>query len=104
MQLKSPVFDIVLAQPDGTFLEAAVQTDNRDAVRWDMTRTRRQWPAIGDAPFLWGTFMAWAAMTREGDISEDFDSFNARCLQASARSDAETRPVDPTRPAPELDS
>lgn len=97
MDLKSPILDIVLDQGDGTYLEAAVQADNRDLVRWDMTRGRRQWPQATDAPFLWSTFLAWAALTRAGDITEDFDTFEGRCLQASARD--KTATPDPTQTA-----
>lgn len=101
MQLKTPIIDVVLDQGDGTYLEAAVQTDNRDMVRWDLTRGRRQWPQAQDAPFLWGTFLAWAALTRAQDISEDFETFEARCLAAVSRKEQETPPVDPTQTAAE---
>ena len=97
MHLTAPVFDVILDNHDGTYLEAKVQTDNRDAIRWDLTRGKRGWPDIQAAPFLWGTFMAWSALGRAGDITETFDDFQERCLQASAKHDE----VDPTQLAPE---
>lgn len=104
MQIKSPIIDVVLDNNDGTHLVAAVQTDNRDMVRWDLTRGRRQWPQAQDAPFLWGTFLAWAALHRAGDITEDFESFEARCLQATSRKLEDVEPVDPTWTAAESGS
>ena len=99
MNLQTPIIDVVLDQGDGTYLEAAVQADNRDMVRWDLTRVRKQWPAAQDAPFLWSTFLAWAALTRAQDITDTFEDFEARCLAAKARKAQETAPVDPTQTA-----
>lgn len=96
MHLKTPKFDVILDNGDGTYLEAVVQTDNRDSVRWDLTRVNRKWPQVNDAPFLWGTFMVWSALSRAGDITESFDEFEPRCLQASGR-DKDAADVDPTQ-------
>ncbi|MFT3876192.1 MAG: hypothetical protein QM708_07210 [Propioniciclava sp.] len=100
IQLKSPIIDVVVEQPDGTLVQLEVQTDNRDVVRWDLTRGRRQWPQAIDAPFLWSTFLAWAAMTRAGDTTDTFEDFEAHCLQAQVKKIDDTAPADPTRPAP----
>lgn len=57
-------------------VEYTTQTDNRDAVRWDMTRGRKNWPTGEDAPVLWLTFIAWSALVRAGDFEGDFAAFN----------------------------
>lgn len=48
-----------------------VQTANPDLVLWDMTRIKHKWPAVGDAPFLWLTFITWAAARRNGSVESD---------------------------------
>lgn len=47
-----------------------VQTDNRDLVRFDMTRPKQRpvWPMPDQAPMLWLTFIAWSASQRQGSI------------------------------------
>lgn len=51
---------------------------NPDRIRWDMTRSKQKWPSFSDAPFLGTTFLAWAAMKREGLYSDTFESFRDR--------------------------
>lgn len=101
-KLKTPIIEIVLENTDGTYTEATVQTDNRDCVRWDLTRPRRQWPATQEAPILWCTFLAWAAMVRGGDTTEEFDAFQGRCLQANARKNEDTPAADPMAALPAI--
>lgn len=49
-----------------------VQTSNADLVRWDMTRGKQRWPSDPrEAPFLWLTFLAWAALKRTHTIPQD---------------------------------
>jgi hypothetical protein len=45
-----------------------VQTANPDLVLWDMTRVKHRWPKFDEAPFLWLTFISWAAARRTGAI------------------------------------
>ncbi len=47
---------------DGTELD--IQTTHADAVRYDISRARFGWPAVSDAPMLWTSFLAWAAIRR----------------------------------------
>lgn len=104
VKLTAPRIRVVLdAAGDGTLTEYEVQTDNRDAVRWDMTRGREHWPAMMDAPMLWATFMAWSAMNRAGDFTGTFTQFNEHALEASAIRDeaGDMAEVGPTRAAPE---
>lgn len=44
--------------------EYDLQTDNRDMVRFDLMRAKKQWPTVTDAPLLWMTFLAWHALVR----------------------------------------
>lgn len=102
VKLSAPRIRVVL-DTGGQLTEYEVQTDNRDAVRWDMTRGREQWPAMTDAPMLWSTFMAWSAMNRAGDFAGKFAEFNEHALEAAPIRDAagDVAEVGPTREAPE---
>lgn len=58
--------------------EYTIQTDNRDMVRFDLTRARQNWPTMGDAPMLWATVLAWSCLSREGvlpgrDVAQELD-------------------------------
>lgn len=81
-RLAAPRVRVVLDQPGGDALEVVVQSDNRDLVAWDMTRGRKGWPEMKDAPFLWSTFVAWSVMRREGHTDLSVDAFFERCLEA----------------------
>lgn len=111
MTLITPKVIVTLEQP-GTdaYKEITVQTDNRDAVRWDMLRSRKKWPAGSDAPMLWMTVLAWSALKRSDEIDGEFEAFNDKCVQVrSADKDGQPKPLeeleedeigaDPTRPA-----
>ena len=67
VRLKSPR---VLVIRDG-HEPIELQTDNRDLVLWDMTRARHKWPKLDEAPFVWLTFISWAAARRTGAIEPD---------------------------------
>lgn len=88
--------------------EVTVQPDNRDMVRWDRARAAKGWPALSDAPLLFQTFLAWAAIRRLGsDIhTGDYESFETRCVEITAvdadgneikPGQAEGEPLDPTQ-------
>lgn len=58
--------------------EYTLQTDNRDLVRFDLVRGRKQWPTMQDAPMLWLSFLGWSALSREGvlpgsDVEKELD-------------------------------
>lgn len=77
-----------------------VQTDNRDQVRWELTRTKEQWPAQVDAPSLFTVFMAWSALARSGDLQGmRFAEFQPTVTAAIAT----LVDVDPTQAAPAAD-
>jgi hypothetical protein len=113
-QITSPTVAVVLEQDDQD-VEIIVQTDNRDAIQWDVSRARKDWPKQQDAPTLWLTFMAWHALKRTGETKFTLDEFLGACLGvrpvkrdgsplslAEAKAGLEGR-VDPTRPGPGTD-
>ena len=83
-----------------------VQCANPDLVRFDMTRGRMHWPDARDVPFLWMTFIAWAALKREHTIPDDvtWEAFSETlCLGIEPIDTAPDRvgPADPSLPGPE---
>lgn len=77
-----------------------VQTDNRDQVRWELTRATEKWPTQVEAPSLFTVFMAWSALARGGDLSGmRFSDFQPTVIAATAS----LVEVDPTRAAPAAD-
>ncbi|QXG07722.1 hypothetical protein [Curtobacterium phage Penoan] len=112
--LNTPLVQVVLEQ-NGTddMVELEVQTDNRDAIQWDVTRGRRSWPKTSDAPMLWATFLAWHAMKRTGAPElrgMSLDDFLAVCVAVNpikrdgtavplGEATAEDFTVDPTSAA-----
>lgn len=101
--------DIKLTCPRVTVIRDGIepvefQTTNADLVLWDRTRAKHKWPTFQDAPFLWLTFLSWAAARRTGAIEPDFtyERWEAETLDVAAiADDAET--ADPTRPVADPD-
>lgn len=62
---------LVETDPAAPLTEYTVQTDNRDAVRYDLMRARLGWPSGSDAPMLWLSVLAWSALKRSGATTED---------------------------------
>lgn len=58
---------------DGTSFE--VRISNREFVAWDMTRPKRKWPPLDEAPFLGATFMSHRAALREGKTDLSWDAW-----------------------------
>jgi len=79
-----------------------LQTDNRDLIRWDQTRLRHKWPTMDAAPFLWMTFISWAAARRTGAIPEDYryETWEAEVLEVQALTDEDDTGI-PTGPGPD---
>lgn len=110
-QLSAPKVVVLLEQPGTDELaEYTVQTDNRDAIQWDVTRPRRGWPAFNEAPMLYMTFLAWHAMQRSGATGLKLDDFMKDAVEVKvltvdgkavtpAEATAEDVNVDPTLPA-----
>lgn len=101
--LNSPIINVILERPGGELVEYQVQTDNRDAVRWDLVRDRKKWPAGQDSPILWSTFLAWHALKRSGETTLTIEEFLDACVEA--RIDTEKQvDADPTQEAAEAAS
>lgn len=85
-RLSSP--RLIVSMSDGAEIE--VQTLNADLIRYDLTRGKHGWPDGTKAPFLWLTFIAWAAMRREHMLTEDvtWERFSGElCVSVSSMSD-----------------
>lgn len=82
-RLSAPRVRVVLDDPEKGAVEIVVQTDNRDLVRWDVTRAAKKWPEFQAAPFLWTTFLAWSVMQREGHTSLKLDAFLETCTESA---------------------
>jgi hypothetical protein len=84
-----------------------LQTTNADLVLWDRTRLRHKWPQVSDAPFLWLTFIAWAAARRTGAITPDhrYEAWEVEVLEVETLTDDEGEDEGgrPTDPAHDLD-
>lgn len=81
-----------------------IQTANPDLVLWDRTRVKHKWPKFDDAPFLWLTFISWAAARRTGAIPLElrYEDWEATVLQVVDTDPTDTTESDdvgsPTRP------
>lgn len=72
-----------------------VRVDNRDLIRWDKTAPRQKWNAQ-ETPFLFQSFIGWAAAKRAGVLELDFDTFLAVALEVKdvkPSADDEARPT-----------
>lgn len=78
----------------GLMEEITVATSIRDVTRWELERARKNWPSQTDAPTLFMLYIAWAALTRTGEINTEFDSFADHVQLATA----DLEEVDPIRP------
>lgn len=98
--LPTPVLRIHM--DDGSVLE--VQSVNKDLLAFDRIRARRGWPTASDAPQPWVTFIAYTALTREGQIPQmTLDQFEDRALAVTVVQDdkGEVATTDPTQETPE---
>ena len=94
-QLKFPRVLVTIEQADGTVAEVAVQTDNRDAVRFDLMRARKGWPTMADAPLLFMTAVAWLAIRRsDASILPDDAETAIDMIVDVTPVDADGNPVD----------
>ena len=103
VKLSSPHLRVVLG--DDSIL--TVQCTNADLVRFDMTRARQKWPPAQDAPMLWLTFIAWAALKRTAGIADSvtWEAFSESTQQITNLDDDDENGggdvVDPSRPGVE---
>lgn len=76
MKINTPRYRVVysLDGDPANYAEVEVQAIQADTIRYDMMRARHGWPGIQDAPILWSTVVAWAALIRTGvQLSRKFD-------------------------------
>lgn len=99
-QLKFPRVLVTIERSDGTEAELTVQTDNRDAVRYDLMRARKGWPPMADAPVLFMTAVAWLAIRRsDASILPDDAEKALDMIVDVTPVDEDGNPVDGTDPA-----
>lgn len=91
--------------------EYDIQTDNRDMVRFDLLKGRKQWPSMQEAPMLWVTVLAWSCLARENKLPEDVEKGIDKIIAVEALDEdgnvvdlddpaiAEAVSVDPTKRA-----
>lgn len=72
VQLESPGTD--------ELTEYIVQTDNRDMVAFDLTRSRKGWPSMDEANMFWMTFLAHHALSKRGGVAITFEDFLDRAV------------------------
>ena len=99
--LYTPRLEVVL--DDGRTL--TVQALNPDLVRFDRTAAKHGWPNASSAPFLWLSFLAWAALRRTGAIDEamTWDKFvDTHALQVRNLTEADGVPAQAVDPTPSV--
>lgn len=90
IKLTQPVVEVVTEAAAGELTATTVQTDNRDAIAWDLSRGRRNYPTAQEAPILWLTFLAYNALRRSGHPVGKFDEFLQTAVSVRAiREDGE---------------
>jgi hypothetical protein len=82
---------------DGTTF--VVRITNREFVAYDMTRAKRKWPPLSDAPFLGATFLAHRAALREGLTALSWDQWQEAvdALENLPEDEEDTEQGRPTR-------
>lgn len=96
-QLVAPLCIVVM--DDGA--EYEVQSSNWDMLQYERTARKRNWPAAQDAPLEAATFVAWAALRREGQIPDlSYESFAGTDSEPGRAVSIETKLVraNPIRP------
>ena len=107
-RLPTPIVDVTLDDGSGETTTLRAQIVNADMVRWDRTAAKHGWPKWDAAPFLWLTFVSWAALRRSGQIGDDmtWELYEQRALHIATVDGADPQSglapiVDPTLSARE---
>lgn len=82
VKISKPRVRVIMEQGED-LVQIDVQTDNRDAVRFDLLRAVKHWPGADTAPMLWMTVQAWSALKRskvEPWGSLKVDDFMDQCV------------------------
>lgn len=64
VRLSKPRLRVIVEGDLDELVAIDIQTDNRDAVRFDLMRRLKKWPDLQEAPMLWYTVLAWSALKR----------------------------------------
>lgn len=89
------------AAPTAAPVELKVQALLCDQVRAER-ELRQRGTGVQDAPVMFVSAIAWAALAREGRIATKFDEFTTHAIDVTRAKDAGD--VDPTQPAASSDS
>lgn len=96
-KISKPKLRLVLEDSAGDLVQVDVQTDNRDAVRFDVLRARKNWPGGDTAPMLWLAVQAWSAIKRsklEPWASMNVDKFVEEACVDLLPLDADGNPIE----------
>lgn len=97
-KLTTPTLRVIML--DGS--EHTVQAINVDMVAWDRDRSKHNWPAPADAPFIWLNYLAWHALTKTQRLLpamslREFEEAAAEVTTGTiGGDDEEAEAVDPT--------
>lgn len=81
MKFITPKLSVQLENPGSDEItEYVVQTDNRDMVAFDLTRSRKGWPSMDEGNMFWMNFLAHHALSKRGGVQISFDDFLARAI------------------------
>lgn len=95
-KLTAPKVRVLVENSAGEALtEYTVQTDNRDMVRWDLLRSRKNWPTAKDAPMLLMSVLAWHAIKRSGETTDDVETYLDKIVDVTPV-DEDGQALDPT--------
>jgi hypothetical protein len=103
IHLNSPRYRVVFGDPEDetTWTEVEVQAITRDLQQAESLFVRHKWGKPADQPFRLTAASAYFALKRSGRIEGTWDDFENGYLEVGV---AGVDAVDPTQPAPEVDS
>ena len=104
MSLPRLDFEVWLAGEEKPLEVTAI---NPDLIRYEREARKYGHPVDGrESPVIWQTFLAWAALIREGRYAQEWIRFrDTDCVGCEFADQSDEVPtVDPTPPAPESDS
>lgn len=98
--MQKNVYTVTMAPADdgGAPEELTVQALLCDQVRAER-ELRQRGTGVQDAPVMFVSVIAWAALAREGRIDVKFEEFSQRAIDVSRLAEQEAGDVDPTQTA-----
>lgn len=106
VRLAMPRVRAVVMNPDGTLDALELQVLNWDLLLFEKTARIHKWRTMKDDPQTWFTFVAWAAGTRTGVVTDEWEHWSKHvCAEVTSLDtdddDDDADPGDPTQPGPE---